>query len=61
MSDVLSTLDSLKPTQPAEVILWGHSLGTGIALSAADALLKQGKRCKGVVLEAPRSSEERMR
>ena len=57
MNDVLSTLDSLYPTEPSDVILWGHSLGTGIAMAAADKLLQRGKSCKGLVLEARRSSD----
>ena len=43
---------SYRKNQQLEVILWGHSLGTGIALSALSNLLDRGKRCKGLVLEA---------
>eukprot|EP00434_Breviolum_minutum_P016125 symbB.v1.2.014211.t2/scaffold1027.1/size171366/13 len=52
VADVLATLEqSGSPSE--EVILWGHSLGTGIALSALTKLLQNGQSCKGLVLEAP--------
>lgn len=55
VADVLATLEFMEQSGSSteEVILWGHSLGTGIALSALSKLLEDGKRCKGVVLEAP--------
>jgi len=50
VADVLATLRSV-PDQ--EVIIWGHSLGSGVALAALEALLEEGGRVGGVVLEAP--------
>lgn len=52
VADVLATLDQADASFE-EVIVWGHSLGTGIALSALSKLLESGRRCKGLVLEAP--------
>ncbi|KAK5853677.1 hypothetical protein PBY51_014810 [Eleginops maclovinus] len=39
------------------VVIWGHSLGTGVATSAAVKLLEQGKSFDGVILEGAFNSK----
>jgi len=53
VADVRAVLQSLPQAERDKVILWGHSLGTGIALVSVEALLKEGFHFGGVVLEAP--------
>jgi len=35
------------------ILLWGHSLGTGVAAHLADELVSRGKPIYGIVMEAP--------
>ncbi|CAE7542638.1 Wdr35 [Symbiodinium natans] len=52
VADVRAVVQSLPPEE--EVVIWGHSLGTGIALASLEALLAdEGRRVRGVILEAP--------
>lgn len=55
VADALAILESLPPAE--ELVVWGHSLGTGIAVGALHRLMEQGKRLPGrLILEAPFTS-----
>lgn len=42
--------------QPADIVLYGESLGTGVAVETAAALARSGTPAKGIILEAPFTS-----
>ncbi|CAE8599919.1 unnamed protein product, partial [Polarella glacialis] len=46
VADALAALRAL-PKRPQDVIVWGHSLGAGIALGVVQALL-QGEQARGL-------------
>lgn len=54
-ADAWSALDELEKrgVRPADIVLYGESLGTGVAVEMASRLAKRGTPVLGVVLEAP--------
>lgn len=56
VADAIAALRGL-PEGPKEVIVWGHSLGTGVAVGALHRLAEQAEVLpKGLILEAPLAS-----